>query len=107
MTASDIPIAGSNHRASRTFNSRELSRTWIAVAQMAGDYLLLTTLSYLSLAFVIFIQNHEIRFVPFYLYAIATFAIAAITVLNFACSGVYDVFGSLSWRRQDGSAGRG
>jgi hypothetical protein len=62
MTVSDIPIAGNDRKNSRTVNFDEFNRTLIAVAQMAGDALILVTLSYASLNFVIFIQHHETKY---------------------------------------------
>ena len=43
-----------NRQTSRALNFHKPSRTSIAVAQMVGDSLILTTLSYVSLKFVIF-----------------------------------------------------
>jgi len=50
MTVGDIPIAGNDRKTSRTFNFDEFNRTLIAAVQMVGDGLILTTLSYVSLA---------------------------------------------------------
>jgi len=52
MTIGDIPIAGTDRKTSRTFNFDEPSRTLIAIAQMVGDGLVLTTLSYASFSVV-------------------------------------------------------
>ena len=44
MTVGDIPTAANDRKISTTFNFDEFSRTLIAVAQMVGDGLVLTSL---------------------------------------------------------------
>jgi polysaccharide biosynthesis protein PslA len=92
MTVGDIPIAGTDRKTSRTFNSDESSRTLIAVVQMVGDGLVLTILSYASLSLVTYMENHEIRYLFNFPYFVSTIGTTIIMILNFARSGVYDVF---------------
>jgi Undecaprenyl-phosphate glucose phosphotransferase len=96
MTASDLPILRNNRGATSGFTFDECGRTVIAAAQMIGDALLLTALSYLSLRLVISIQHHETRYIEYSSYFVATVGTTTIAVFSFACSGVYDVFESFN-----------
>ena len=88
MTVGDIPIAGNDRKTSRAFNFGELSRTLIAAAQMAGDGLILTTLSYISLSLVIYQEHHQVEFFP---YVVLTVGTTIFVIFRFARSGAYDV----------------
>jgi Undecaprenyl-phosphate glucose phosphotransferase len=88
MTVGDIPIAGNDGKTSRTF-FYEFSRTLIAAAQMVGDGLILTTLSCVSLNFLIFMQHHDTSYIAYFFPTVG----ATITMIfSFARSGAYDVF---------------
>jgi Undecaprenyl-phosphate glucose phosphotransferase len=92
MTVGDIPIAGNDRKTSRTFNLDEFSRTLIAAAQMIGDGLILTTLSYASLSVVTYLEHHETTRLFNFLYFILTTGTTIIMIFGFARSGVYNVF---------------
>ena len=102
MTVGDIPIAGSDRKTSRTFNLDEFSRTLIAAALMVGDGLILTTLSYVSLSFVAYIQHHETVNIEYFSYVFLTIGTTITMICSFARSGAYDVsdaFNSVgTWR---------
>ncbi len=91
MSIGDISLAGNDRRTSRVPNVREPSRTLIAAAQMVGDGLILTTLSYLSLSFVIYTQHQETKYIAYFPYFLLTVGTTMIMVFRFARSGVYDV----------------
>jgi Undecaprenyl-phosphate glucose phosphotransferase len=91
MTVGDIPSAGNDRKRFRTFNFDEFSRTLIAVAQMVGDGLILTTLSYASLSLVTYV-HHETIHIEYLPYFVLTVGTTIIMVCGFARSGVYDVF---------------
>ena len=91
MSIGDISLAGNDRRTSRAPNVRESSRTLIAAAQMVGDGLILTTLSYLSLSFVIYTQHQESKYIAYFPYFLLTVGTTMIMVFRFARSGVYDV----------------
>ena len=90
MTVRDIPIAGNDRKTSRTFNFDRFSRTLIAAVQMVGDALILTTLSYVSLLFVIN-EHHELEYIKYLPYFVSTVGATIIMIFGFARSGVYDV----------------
>src|ERR1700737_4589803 len=92
MTVRDIPAAGDDRKTSRTFNLDEFSRTLIAVVQMVGDGLVLTTLSYASLRFVTYIEDHETGYLFNFAYFASTVGTSIIMICGFARSGVYDLF---------------
>jgi Undecaprenyl-phosphate glucose phosphotransferase len=93
MTVREIPTTGHDPKILKRFNFNPFSRTLIAVAQMVGDGLLLTTLSYLSLNLVIYARDENV-----YIYSFAYFACTIGTVIVLmvisASSGVYDVYDS-------------
>jgi Undecaprenyl-phosphate glucose phosphotransferase len=91
MTVGHIPTAGTDRKTFRTFNFDEFSRTLIAIAQMVGDGLILTTLSYASLSIVIYV-HHETIHVEYSPYFVLTLGATIIMICGFARSGVYDVF---------------
>src|SRR5713226_5170991 len=91
MSIGDISIAGDDRRTSRSPNVRESSRTLIAVAQMVGDGLILTMLSYLALSFVIYLQHHETRDIEYFSYFVFTLSTTIIMIFGFARTGAYDV----------------
>jgi Undecaprenyl-phosphate glucose phosphotransferase len=90
MLVGGISIAGANRNTRGAFNVGELNRTLIAGAQMAADGFILTTLSFISLGLVIFLQRHE--GIRYYLYLLPTIGVTVIVVVNFARAGLYDVF---------------
>jgi Undecaprenyl-phosphate glucose phosphotransferase len=92
MTIGDIPIAGTDRKTSRTFNFDEPSRTLIAIAQMVGDGLVLTTLSYASLSVVTYMEHHDIRYLFNFPHFVTTMGTTIIMILGFARAGVYDAF---------------
>src|SRR6202022_3525796 len=99
MTVGHIPTVGNDRKTFRTFNFGKLSRTTIAVAQMIGDGLVLTMLSYLSLILVIYLYHetviyayHETIHLEYLPYVLPTVSTTIIIIFYFARSGVYDVF---------------
>src|SRR6516225_3341357 len=68
----------------------ELTPTVAAGVQMASDVAILTTLSFLSLASVIYFMQHE--GITYYLYLLPTSGAVVVLVLGFARAGAYDVF---------------
>jgi Undecaprenyl-phosphate glucose phosphotransferase len=91
MTVGDIQVAANDRKTSRTFNLDQHSRTLITAAQMAGDSLILTLLSYVSFRFVIYPANETgyMEYVPYFLSTIGT---TTIMVFCFALFGSYDIF---------------
>jgi Undecaprenyl-phosphate glucose phosphotransferase len=63
----------------------------MAAAQMVGDGLILTTLSYLSLSFVIYTQHQEAKYIAYLPCLLLTVGATMMMVFRFARSGVYDV----------------
>src|ERR1700730_5063650 len=91
MTVGHIPTAGTDRKTFSTFNFDEFSRTLIAVVQMVGDGLILTTLSYASLRLVIYV-HHETIHIEYLPYFVLTLGATIIMICGFARSGVYDLF---------------
>src|SRR6266487_2858842 len=89
MSVSDITIVRKDRKSATTVSFDQFSRTAIAIAQMIADGLILTTLSFLSLVFVIFMQRHD--GIHYYLYLFPTIGACVTLVFSFACSGIYDV----------------
>ena len=91
MVARDILNAGNDGKTFGSFIFKEFSRTLIVAAQMFGDGLILTTLSYVSFSFSIYP-----RYAPEYLeslpYLVSTVGTTIIMIFGFARSDVYDVF---------------
>jgi hypothetical protein len=56
MTVRDVPARPNDGKISGTFNFDESGRTLIALVQMVGDALVLTTLSYASLSLVKYME---------------------------------------------------
>src|SRR5437763_13812614 len=77
-----------NSRTSKALHVHEYSPTLIAAAQMVGDGLILTTLSYLSLSIFIGAKAH-VEYLP---YAGSTLFMTFVLILAFARSDVYNVF---------------
>src|SRR5216684_3751510 len=92
MTVGDMPISAKVRNSSRILNFDDVSRSGIAVAQMAVDGLMLTALSYVALSFAIFLEHHEPGYVEYYLYLYPTIGAIVTMVFTFARSGVYNVF---------------
>src|SRR5262249_49768893 len=65
--------------------------TLFAAAQMVGDGLILTTLSYASLSLVTYVQHDEPRLLFNFLYFVLTIGATIIMIFGFARSGVYDI----------------
>jgi hypothetical protein len=59
MIVRDVPARPNGRRISGTFNFDASSRTLIALVQMVGDALVLTTLSYGSLSLVKYMEHPE------------------------------------------------
>jgi Undecaprenyl-phosphate glucose phosphotransferase len=95
MTVGDITTTANDRMTSRTLNLDEPSRTLIAVVQMSGDYLILTTLSYASLSLVTYIEQHETRELFNFPYFVSTIGVTIVMIFGFARSGVYDLFDEL------------
>jgi Undecaprenyl-phosphate glucose phosphotransferase len=90
MTVGDIPATVNDMKTSRIFNLDKQSRTLIAAAQMIGDGLIVTTLSYASLSLVNYVHEEvHIEYLP---YTALTAGTAVIMICGFARSGVYDLF---------------
>jgi Undecaprenyl-phosphate glucose phosphotransferase len=91
MSIGDISLAGNDRRSSIAPSFREPTRTLMAAAQMVGDGLILTTLSYLSLSFVIYTQHQETKYIAYFPCLLLTVGATMMMVFRFARSGVYDV----------------
>jgi Undecaprenyl-phosphate glucose phosphotransferase len=91
MSVRYIPTAGTDRKTFRIFNFDEFNRTLIAVAQMVGDGLILTTSSCASLSLVIYIhpETIHIEYLPYFVLTVGT---TIVMICGFARSGVYDVF---------------
>src|SRR6266849_5306354 len=92
MSVGDSLISTKVRNTSRIINFDGVSRSKIAVAQMAVDGLILTALSYVALSFAIFLEHHEPGYIEYYLYLYPTIGAAVTMVFTFARSEVYDVF---------------
>jgi Undecaprenyl-phosphate glucose phosphotransferase len=92
MALGDISTAGNDRKTLRNFNFDEVSRTLIAAAQMVGDGIILTTLSFASLGIVLY-THHVTTHIEYFPYVLSTASVAVIIIVGFARSGVYDVFG--------------
>jgi Undecaprenyl-phosphate glucose phosphotransferase len=90
MTVGHIPTAGNDRKTFRTFNFDDLSRTLIAAAQMVGDGLILTTLSYVSFSLVIYV-HYEAVYISYLPYFVLTIAATVLVIFGSGRSGVYDV----------------
>ena len=90
MAVRDIPTANDS-KTSKVFGVDEFSRPLLAVAQMVGDGLILTTLSYLSFLLSIYPrdQGKYIEYLPYFASTVGT---TIIVICSFARTGVYDVF---------------
>jgi Undecaprenyl-phosphate glucose phosphotransferase len=90
MTVRDVSIEDRDRKVADSLHFNELDRTVIAVAQMAADGGTVMALSFLSLAFAIWMRRHDdITYVS---YIPPTAATAVTLVFSYARSGVYDVF---------------
>ena len=92
MTVEAFRLYQALGRLYRTFDLHQFNRTWIAAAQMVGDGLVLTILSYASLSLVTYMENHEIRYLFNFPYFVSTIGTTIIMILSFARSGIYDTF---------------
>ena len=63
----------------------------MAGAQMAGDGLILTLVSYLSYRLVLY-PYHQFEYIEYFPYFLLTVGTTILMILSFALSGVYDVF---------------
>jgi Undecaprenyl-phosphate glucose phosphotransferase len=91
MIVGDIQAVANDRKTSRSFKFDQHGRTMIAAAQMAGDGLILTLLSYVSFRFVIYPHNETV-YVEFLFYFCSTIGTTTIMVFCFALSGTYDIF---------------
>jgi Undecaprenyl-phosphate glucose phosphotransferase len=92
MIVGDISATINDMKTSRFFNLDEFGRTLIAVLQMAGDGLLLTSLSYISFGLVTYVEQHETIYIFKISYLASTIGVTIVIILGFARSGVYDLF---------------
>jgi polysaccharide biosynthesis protein PslA len=76
---------------SRALHFHEYSPTLITAAQMIGDGLILTTLSYISLSIIID-QDHASSNVEYSSYIGSTMFMVAVLILGFARADAYNVF---------------
>ena len=95
MAVRDISTAGDDGKAFGISNFREFSRTLIVAAQMIGDGVILTTLSYLSFSLSIY-PNYEAQYIAYLPYFASTVGTTVIAICGFARSDVYDVFDELN-----------
>jgi Undecaprenyl-phosphate glucose phosphotransferase len=93
MTVGEIPTAGHDRKILQSFNFNPFSRTLIAIAQMVGDGLLLTTLSYLSLNLVTYARDESV-YIHYFAYVVCTIGTIIVQMVISASSGVYDVYES-------------
>jgi len=91
MTVGLLPSAGNHRKTYRICNFHEFNRTLIAAAQMVGDGLILTALSYVSFRVVIY-SYHGTEHIQYFPYFASTIGTTMIMILGFARCGVYDVF---------------
>ena len=91
MTVGLVPTVGNHRKTYRHGNLHEFSRTLIAAAQMVGDGLILTALSYVSFRFVIY-RYHGTEYIQYFPYFVSTIGATMIMILGFARMGVYDAF---------------
>jgi Undecaprenyl-phosphate glucose phosphotransferase len=91
MTVGDIQVTANDRKTSRTFNFDQHGRTLITAAQVAGDGLILTLLSYVSFRFVIYPDN-QTGYTEYFPYFYSTIGTTTIMVFCFALSGAYDIF---------------
>ena len=82
-----------------TFKLDGLSRTAIAISQMAGDGLILTILSYASLSFVMLLDRHDKHYIEYYIYLAPTIGATLVCVFIFARSGIYNILNGYSHSR--------
>jgi Undecaprenyl-phosphate glucose phosphotransferase len=99
MSVGEFPIAKRQPETRSTFKISEISRTAIAVAQMAVDGVTLVVLSYVSLSFAIFFGHHDQRYIEYFTYLIPTVCATLTMVFIFARSGVYDVLNNAGYVR--------
>jgi Undecaprenyl-phosphate glucose phosphotransferase len=93
MTVGEIPTVGHDPKILKGFNFNPFSRTLIAIAQMVGDGVLLTTLSYLSLNVVTYSRDETV-YIHYFAYFACTIGTIIILMVISASSGVYDVYES-------------
>jgi Undecaprenyl-phosphate glucose phosphotransferase len=91
MSVGNITTAGNDRNATRTFNLDRPSRTLVAAAQIVGDGLILTTLSYVSLMLVL-LTHRDITYISYFPYFISTLGATIIIIIGFLHSDVYDVY---------------
>src|SRR5580704_916838 len=94
MTVGEIPTAGHDPTILKSVNFNPFSRTLIAIAQMVGDGLLLTTLSYLSLNLVTYAHGDAVSIDYYFAYVACTIGTIIVLTVISASSGVYDVYES-------------
>src|SRR5215469_10001302 len=95
MSVGQIHTAEGKRKVYSTFNFSQNNRMLMAAAQMAGDGLMLTLISYVSFRFVGYLHNEmgSIEYLPYFALTIGT---TSIMILSFAISGAYDVFEDLN-----------
>jgi Undecaprenyl-phosphate glucose phosphotransferase len=93
MNVGEIPTTRHDRKTLKSFNFNPFSRTLIAIAQVVGDGLLLTILSYLSLNLVTYARDDTVNVYSF-VYIVCTIGTIIVLVAISASSGVYDVYES-------------
>lgn len=90
----DMSAGQKSQRPAGALYFSEVSRTMIALVQMAVDSCTVSISSFLSLSYATSVLRHED--INFNLYILPTAALTVIVVFNLARSGVYNVFNTLS-----------
>jgi Undecaprenyl-phosphate glucose phosphotransferase len=90
VSTGQILSVTNNGEISRIFNFGHYNRTLMAAAQMAGDGLILTLVSYLSYRLVLY-PNHQFEYIEYLPYFLLTIGTTIVMILSFALSGVYDI----------------
>jgi Undecaprenyl-phosphate glucose phosphotransferase len=91
MTLGEVHAATDNRQPLIPLIVNEFSRTSMVAAQMAGDGVIMTSLSYLSFILVRY-THEEGALIQFFPYAISTIGTTMIMIAISVRSGVYDVF---------------
>src|SRR5436305_1551209 len=99
MSVSEVPSVRKHSATFATFKLDGLNKTSLAIFQMLADGVILVTLSYVSLSFVMLFNHHDRHYAEYYLYLIPTICTTLATVFVFARSGLYNVLNGFSYSR--------
>ena len=91
MTLGEVRAATGNREPLIPLIVNEFGRTSMVAAQMVGDGVIMTSLSYLSFILVRYTHDDGVL-IQFFPYAISTFGTTMIMIAISVRSGVYDVF---------------